>query len=315
MRWSFARLVSVGLVISGIALLVFQLRSGQLLKPLAQTKLQESVSLLTPAAVPVLSETALPDQFIASLSAEVVYAMDVQSASILLSRQPNKAIYPASTTKLMTVLVAMETYAPERVLQVTPEALVPGTALGLQPGEQLTVRDLLSAVLMVSANDAATVLATSYPGGIPQFTARMNQLAMELQLHHTTFSNPSGLDDDDQQTTARELALLAREVMARPVLASIVSQPQARITEAIGLRQYVLTSTNRLLTEDSSFVGVKTGTTERAGEVLVSQYQSPDHTVLIVVAGSDDRYRDTRLIKNWIESHYTWVVPTSATLE
>lgn len=245
--------------------------------------------------------------FTNSLSAEALYVMDADSATPLLVKNPTDRRYPASTTKLLTALVSFRNYDLNQEFQVKEEAFTLGTTMGLKLGERISVQNLLYGLLMNSGNDAAFVLANNYPGGYERFVQAMNLLAIELHLSQTTFTNPSGLDEDTHQSSARDLALLAREVMNTPLLRQIVGTETKTMQTASGEAVRELHSTNELLGTEPGVVGVKTGTTTLAGEVLITQIERNGRTLLIVVMGSRDRYGETKQIVQWVFDQYQWL--------
>ncbi len=309
--------VSLGSIILGLGLFFQRWEEWQsLLHPVTASVRYPVPKLVPVAPIPIKLATASADAtFLASISAEAVYVMDVESAVPLLAKNERATVYPASTTKLLTALVALDTYQLDDVLTATDSASTSGSVLGILPGDKYTVRDVMAAMLLPSANDAALLFATSHPQGFMGFVAEMNRKAQQLHLDTSRFTNPNGLDALGQQTSVRELALLAREVLRQPMVAELVGQISYPIKELGSGQQAVVYNTNELLRENRGFKGVKTGTTELAREMLVSMYEKNGHSVIIVVAGSSDRYADTRAIQDWIENSYTWTRPNFGTLD
>lgn len=320
-RWGWPHFVSLVFLLLGLSLL------GLWLVPEPRAQVPETpappkrIQPLNPVTdIPVLkpqyvkgntaSQSALIDQlgdnFVASLSARALYVIDVTSATPLLAKNEEVPEYPASTTKLMTALVARQNYDLDLPLTITGQDTSYGTIIGLRPGEIFTVRDLLAAVVIRSGNDAAVTLANHYPGGSPAFVAIMNQVAQNLGLTQTTFRNADGLDMFDQQTTARDLSIIAREAALDPVLAKLANTKNLTITGQTGT-QHALRNTNALLGVEPGVIGLKTGTTEQAGEVLITLVERDNRKVLIVLMGSQNRYDETRAILRWIFEHYQWL--------
>lgn len=252
--------------------------------------------------------------FTATLSAQAIYVMDVPTASILLTKQADQARFPASTTKLMSALVALDTYEPNQVLTVLTEGETEGGVMGLQAGENIKVEDLLAGLLVSSANDAAMVLANRYPEGYAGFIAAMNAKAAALNLDRTTFTNPAGLDTSGHVSTARDLAILGREIMKHPILQQVVKTEKLTVTDAALAINHPLKNTNELLGIEPGVIGVKTGTTDLAGEVLITQLQRNGREILVVIMGSQNRYFETKQIYNWVFDHYSWQNLDSGTL-
>ena len=199
-----------------------------------------------------------------------------------------------------------ENYYLDQELVVKDEYLTEGNTVGFLSGETLTVENLLKALLIQSANDAAFILANNYPEGYSAFVAKMNQLASQLNLNNTYFTNPAGLDGEYHQSTARDIAILTKAVMSDEFLKQIVATKQTVISDQKLLYQHHLYTTNALLTTRNDVVGVKTGTTQAAGEALVTQVERDGRKIVLVVLTSQDRYQDTNLIIDWIFAHYSW---------
>lgn len=245
-----------------------------------------------------------------AVSARAVVIQDGVGKSLLYARAADMRLMPASTTKIMTALVARAAWPDlSATITVQNEDRAIGQTIELQKGEVLTVASLLKGLLIHSGNDAALALADNYPGGYTQFVAAMNARAAELHLDDTTYKNPSGIEQYGHLTTAHDLALLAATAMQDPVLAEIVGTKFATVTDVTGTISHPLESTNELLGEIQGIKGLKTGWTENAGECLVTYIEQADHPVIIVVLGSRDRFGDTRRLVDWIYHHHTWVTP------
>lgn len=248
--------------------------------------------------------------FTATLSAEAVTVVDLDSAAILLTKNQDQRLAPASTTKIMTALVARELYSLDQVLTVPAELSVIGHTIGFTAGQEFLAEELFKALLINSGNDAAVVLAANHPQGLSGFVEAMKQKAQELGLKKTSFVNPSGLDAAAHYTTAFELSLLARELMKDEFLRELVKTETAEISDITGQSHYYLDNTNQQLGKELGVVGIKTGTTNLAGQALVTQVNrladGEERSVLIVLLGSQDRYLDAKAIIDWIFSHYQW---------
>ncbi len=244
------------------------------------------------------------------ITAKSVYVEDLTSESILLSVNESTQLPPASTQKLMTALVALESFTPETVLTVQSSDIQWSNILELSVGEQFIVEDLLKSLLIASSNEAAEVLAREYPGGYQAFISRMNERASELGLLHTSFRNPTGYDADGQYSSAKDLHVLSNQAMSNPLIAAIVKEPLLIISDVSGNRQHVLKSTNQLLEKNLGVVGIKTGTTERAGEVLITQFNLDGHQLRVILMGSSQRYEDTQAVLEWIIKTYIWIKPS-----
>jgi len=297
-----------------IVILILLLVQGGLLssKPEEIAIEKPDISLLQyqPIPVKIASESAQlvsEEQLLNSLSAKSIVIIDIKSGAILLEKEAHTATYPASTTKMMTAIVAKTSYPQDEVITVTKEAFTTGNIMGLRLGEKMTVKNLLAGLLINSGNDAAFALANNHPLGYQGFVDQMNYKAQQLHLDNTSFNNPSGLDQKNHQSTAFDLATLAKEVIKDDYFKELVATRSARVSNVDETITHQLYNTNSLLGNVEGIKGVKTGTTDLAGEVLISLVERNNHQVLIVVMGSKGRYVDTKAIINWIFENYKWL--------
>ncbi len=212
--------------------------------------------------------------------------IDAASGSVLFAQNADLQRGMASTTKIMTALVVLETLKPETVVTVTPEMTgAEGSSLYLQVGEHLTVEQLLYGLLLESGNDAAEALAIACDGSVEAFAERMNAKAKSLGLTHTHFANPHGLSAAGHYTTARELALLTREALQDPLFREMVSTYRMKIPyqDQPGARS--LTNHNPILTKYDGLIGVKTGWTTADGKCFVTAAERNGLTLIAVTLG------------------------------
>lgn len=270
--------------------------------------LPQNITLIDPVDYPTakIIEIHESDDYFSAISAKSYLIVDPKSATIIQSRNMNTPLFPASTVKLMTALVAREAFDLNDVLSTDTGISVLGNKVGYFWGTQMTVKDILASSLIFSGNDAAYVLATNYPTGYQGFIDRMNQKAKELSLSQTTFTNPTGIDDYRQLTSAWDLSLLAREILKDPVLKEMVVLKNIDIADINSGYQYHLFNTNELLHQFDQVKGIKTGTTSLAQQVLVTLWEENDRQYLIVVMGSSDRYADTLKLVEWINDNVHW---------
>lgn len=254
------------------------------------------------ADLPVLKpETDFP-----VLSAQSVLAIDGESGVSLYEKNPDEQLLPASTTKILTALVAMDYYVKDAVLTVG-DINVTGQKMGLVPGEKITVDGLLYGLLVSSANDAAEVLAENYPGGRNAFIASMNAKANLVNLENSVFSNPTGLDGNGHQTTARDLARVTVYAMKDAYFSEIVGTKQVVVKSTDEKLVHNLKSTNELLENLDGVLGTKTGWTENARENLVTYLERDGRRIVISLLGSQDRFGETKDLVEWIFENYDWV--------
>lgn len=238
------------------------------------------------------------------LTAEGVFVMDLNSGVVLYDKNPHKQLKPASLTKIMTSLVALDYFKEDSVIKVINGQRSLGNTISLIKGDQFIANDLLYGLLISSGNDAAITFAENYPGGYTAFVNKMNVKALELGLENTHFSNVSGVEGEDHFTSAYDIAMIAREALNRPLFESIVSTKKITITSLKG-NLYPLVSTNVLLGK-AGFYGVKTGWTPEAGECLVVLAERDAHPILISLLHSSDRFGEGEKIFNWVFQNYTW---------
>ena len=214
------------------------------------------------------------------ISAKAAVLIDAQTGQIIYAQNETEKRPMASTTKIMTVLLTLESGDLDTEFTVDADAIrVEGSSMGLQEGDTVTKRALCVGMLLPSGNDAANAAAVAVAGDIPSFLEMMNARAKEIGMTRSWFASPSGLDADGHGASAYDMALLAREALKNPAFAAICSQPE--MTVSFGNPPYArtLTNTNKLLTMDESIIGVKTGFTDAAGRCLVSACTRNDRTL------------------------------------
>jgi serine-type D-Ala-D-Ala carboxypeptidase (penicillin-binding protein 5/6) len=274
----------------------------------ANTNINEIIKYITPqkntkaySDLPVLNEGAVYP----IVSAQSVMAVDLTSGVTLYEKDPNKALLPASTTKIVTALVAIDTYLPDQVLKVG-KVTVEGQKMGLVWGEEIKFIDLLNGLLIYSANDAAEVLAQNHPGGRDLFIGLMNKKVKDLGLTNTHFTNPVGLDSGAQYSTTRDLVVVAKEAMKNETFAEIVGTKEKIVKSVDNRFTHRLMNINKLIGEVDGVKGVKTGWTENARENLVTYIDRNNRKVMIVVLGSSDRFGETKELIEWVYGNYRW---------
>lgn len=257
-----------------------------------------------PAPYPTNSTGVYPGY---EISAEGVIVYDLESGVTLYGRNSEEVLSPASTTKIMTALVVLEHYALDDVVTVKTVANS-GQVMGLVPGEQITVENLLYGALIHSGNDAAWALAEHYDGGVEKFVEAMNKKAEALHLTNSHFTNPVGYDDPAHKMSAMDLTRLSAFALTNKTIAKIVAIPQITISDATHSRFHPLTNVNALLGKIPGVAGIKTGWTEEAGENLVTLVERDKHRVIIVVLKSLNRFSDTETLIHWVFANYIWEV-------
>jgi len=204
--------------------------------------------------------------------AQAYVVLDLDSGRVLYSKNPDQRLFPASTTKTMTALVAWENGKPSEVIHASYAAAHTGeSAIYLQQGEARTLNELLHAAMIRSANDACVAIAEGVGGSVPKFVGMMNAKAKQLGLKNTHFVNPHGLHDPKHFTSARDLATIARAFTQVPFLNRIVREKTAKIggNPNVGPVRLLL-NRNKLLFRWAACDGLKTGSTKEAGHCLIA---------------------------------------------
>lgn len=235
-----------------------------------------------------------------TISAAGAVLMDGDTGRVLWERDSHTPRLIASTTKLMTALVALESgHDLEEAVTILPEwAGVEGSSIYLRPGEELSLETLLYGLLLRSGNDAALAIAGHCGGTVEDFVARMNRKAEELGMKDTSFSNPNGLDDQDHYSSAYDLAILARACLENEALAKIAA------TRSITLGTRTFTNHNKLLWRYEGCVGLKTGFTKAAGRTLVSAAKRDGMTLICVTLNAPSDWADHTALLDWGFAHY-----------
>lgn len=251
--------------------------------------------------LPVLKE----EVFFPIISAQAALVVDLDSGVTLYEKNQDVPLLPASTTKIITALVAMDYYPKDLILKVG-NISVDGQKMGLVKGEEIKVEDILYGLLIFSANDAAEVLAENFPGGRDLFINSMNLKAKELNLENSTFVNPTGLDGSGHLSTARDLIRISSYAMKDPFFSEIVGTKEKIVTSVNGKFVHRLRNLNELIGNVEGVLGVKTGWTEYARENLVTYVERNGKKVMIALLGSQDRFGETKELIDWIFENYEW---------
>lgn len=233
-----------------------------------------------------------------ALSASSAVLYEPESETFLFSRDADTRRPMASTTKIMTALVAIEKTPRLDTVVTIPQSVVgvEGSSLYLRAGERLTMEDLLYGLMLQSANDAAAAIAYAVAGSIPDFADLMNRRAEEMGLSNTHFMNPHGLDDPEHYTTARELALIAAEAMKNETFRKIVSTTKKTIPAADSSGVRVLINHNKLLRLSDDAVGIKTGFTKKSGRCLVGAAEKNGLLLITVTLNAPDDWNDHKTL-------------------
>ena len=230
-----------------------------------------------------------------STSARSAVVIDSATGAVMYEQNSRERLPMASTTKIMTALIAIEHGDLDREFTVDSNAIkVEGSSMGLREGDRVTMRTLVCGMLLPSGNDAANAAAVRISGSIEGFVRLMNERAAELGLEDTHFVTPSGLDDytDEHYSTAYDMARLAAYAMRNDEFKAICSQQSIKVSFGDPPSDRWLTNTNRLLGSCEGIVGVKTGFTDKARRCLVSACERKGARLICVTLNDPDDWRD-----------------------
>lgn len=233
-------------------------------------------------------------------SAQSAILMDAASGRVLYTQDADTPRPIASITKLMTALICAECYESlEETVLIAPDAVgIEGSSLYLKPMEEYTVRELLYGLLLRSGNDAAAALAIDCAGDMDAFVAAMNYKARTLGMTHTHFTNPHGLEDEEHYSSARDMAILALEVLKNEALAEICA------AKSYVLKGQTIVNHNKLLSRYDGCIGFKTGYTTAAGRTLVSGARREEGTLIAVTLDDGDDWADHAALLDYGFAHY-----------
>lgn len=247
------------------------------------------------------------------LNSKASIIIDTQSGRVLYSSDADKSLPTASLTKIMTALVTLDRFGTQLnfVATVPMEATkTTGSKMALYANERITIHNLLRGMLIESANDAAIALAYATAETPERFVALMNEKASQLGLTQTHFTNSVGFDNPQHYSTARNLAELSRVAMENQTFVDIVETSKITVRDISGKFIHPLATTNKLLGQYQNVIGVKTGTTDEAGESLVAAVRGDSgQKVIVVLLDSPNRFQEGKKALDWALKAYSWIEP------
>ena len=234
------------------------------------------------------------------LSAQAYVLLSADTGEVLASKNAHERHSMASTTKIMTALVALESGCPEQQIKVTSDMVrVEGTSIGLLPEDLITVRTLVSGMLLESGNDAANVTAYAVACSQEKFLDLMNQKAAAIGMQNTHFETVSGLDSENHYSTAYDMAILGAAALQNPEFRRICGQKSERVLYGNPPYARTLTNHNRLLSEYPGAIGIKTGFTKKSGRCLVSAAERDGVTLVAVTLRAPNDWADHRKLLDY----------------
>lgn len=303
---------------------------GRFTRCFVSTVIAAAVAVVLPSGVSAAPIEPFVPPVPPSLSSRAAYVYDASAKTPLFALEPDRPLAPASLTKLMTALVVVEQADLGEMVTIEPQEVVDDSQsrVDLLAGDTLSVADLLTGLLVPSGNDAALALARHVGSRLGEgeadpiaaFVAEMNRRAAALGLTATTFANPTGLDDERQRASARDLALLTAALLEYPQIADALGTSATTLPSTLKPDGYAIVTTNDLLV-DGLVTGGKTGTTLQAGGCLMTVSEMAGNTIITVVLGAEvvtdengnlrspARFDDTRSLLAELPEAYAWVDP------
>ena len=254
-------------------------------------------TMVLPCVAPAEEAEPASSQSRPVIKAAALYMVELKSGRVLLEKNSTRRLPPASLTKIMTALVALDAASLQEVVRIDSRAVVHHSSYKFRAGEEFFLRDLLTAMLVTSANDACEAVAWHVGGDAGRFVTMMNERARTLGLKNTHFANACGFDAPGQYSTAADLAALTEQALQVPAISMMVRTVTRDIASVDGARQVLLRSTNEMLL-DPDVNGVKTGYTSKAGRCLIASMFKDGHRLLLVGLNVKDRWEQApRLLR------------------
>lgn len=269
------------------------------------THVAASLDILSVHPIP----TKKPEYVSPIISATSSLAIDLSTNTVLYEKNIYEERPIASLSKLMTAVIIMEEGSEDDIVTVSGTAAsTAGSTIWLSRGEKITVKNLLAAAMIPSANDAAVALAEYNAGTEKIFVEKMNAYAEKFGMTQTKFVNATGLDGETENTsTAYDLAILSRYALNNPLLRQYAGTKELTVTSVEGATTHKLENTNQLIGSYLDIKGLKTGYTIKAGECLIALKTTDNgNEIITIVLNADDRFKDTKLLLDWVIHAYNW---------
>lgn len=241
------------------------------------------------------------------VKARAAAIVDLNTGEYLYKKNINEKLHIASITKLMTAVVALEKGNLSDTVTVSQKsALTIGSKIWLLQGEEISLNNLLYAALIHSGNDAAIAIAEHISGSEEEFVKEMNLMAKKLHLYNTSFQNPVGFDNADNYSTVEDLVKLGRFAFEDPLVQDAVRRSSMTISSVDGNITHDLESTNDVIDSFINFIGLKTGSTEKAGLCFVSIAEKDGNRIMTIVLNSPNRFGETKILAAWAYKSILW---------
>jgi len=273
-------------------------------------KLVESDSQRIPVYISQLP--SIKSDVAPTVEARASIIMDASSGRVVYQVNGSGRLAPASITKIMTAIVALERGNLRDKVVISPDFMIEGSTMGLMTGDVVTLEDLLWGMMLPSGNDAAMAIAAHVGGSVLQFVAIMNEKADELGLTNTHFVNPHGLDDEGHYSSALDIAKMSRYALSNPKFSEIVG---TKLREVDASRSFLLLNNNRLLDDldlSARVDGVKTGFTDNAGDSIAVSAVRDGRRIIVVAMGTYGRDHAASSLIDYAFSSFGWMNMESA---
>lgn len=248
-----------------------------------------------------------PENIAPVIHASSAIAVDMDSGEILYEKNPHQPRELASLTKIMTATIVTEENNLNDVVTISGKAAaISGSRMWLYSGEKIKVENLLYGLLVHSANDAAIALAEYNSENEEAFVKKMNKKAKELHLVNTHYANPVGFDDPNNYSSAYDLSILGKYAYHKQFIRHATSLDKIEVKSESGGIKHNLETTNEVLNNYLGFKGLKTGLTDQAGECFLGIAEKDGHKILTVVLNSPDRFKESKILADWVFRSYTW---------
>ena len=234
-----------------------------------------------------------------TISAKSAVVINGLTREVIYSKDKDKQLSMASTTKIMTSLLLIESGLLDKEYTVTKDAIVEGSSIGLKAGDVISGRNLLAGMMLESGNDAATASAIWISGSVNAFADKMNQKAKEIGMQNTNFVTPSGLDSNEHYSTAYDMAILAAKALESKEFREISSTVSMSATYGTPPQSHNFYNHNKLLTEYDGALGVKTGYTKKSGRCLVSAAQRDGKLIIVVTLSDPNDWQDHKALLDY----------------
>lgn len=261
---------------------------------------RKTISILISLLLIIFNFNLVAEASAVSVSAKSAILINADTLEVLYSKAEHERRGIASTTKILTSLIALEYGVPQKEITASKEAVtVEGTSIGLKAGDKITLIALVYGMLLESGNDAANVTAFAISGNITSFAKVMNSYAKNIGMTNSNFTNPSGLTYKNHYSTAFDMALLTSVAIKNPVFRKIASTESAVIDFGVPEVSRKLTNHNRLLKEYDGVFGVKTGYTKASGRCLVTACEKNGVTLIAVTLNAYDDWNDHKKLYDY----------------